>query len=30
MPVKIMPENMANIATKSSENTIKITRIKLP
>lgn len=29
MTVKIMPENMANIATKNSENAIKIIGIKL-
>ena len=29
MPVKIMTENMANIAIKSSENAIEITEIKL-
>jgi hypothetical protein len=29
MPVKIMVENMANIATKNSENAIEITVINL-
>lgn len=29
MPVKIMVENMANIATKNSESAIKIIGIKL-
>ena len=30
MPVKIMTENMANTATESSENAIKIAVINLP